>query len=73
MKLTAAFLALFEDASAVVDPGPRTNDDTAYGDIVFTGCQIDRLQVCSNKNLKKKHLTLTLFLVKSSYSSWSSL
>ena len=44
MKLTAAFLALFENASAVVDPGPRTNDDTAYGDIVFSGCQVDRLK-----------------------------
>ena len=75
MKLTAAFLALFENASAVADPaGPRTNDDTTYGDIVFTGCQLDRLQVCSKLNFEKKDLiNITLFLVKPSNSSWSSL
>lgn len=57
MKLTTALLALIENASADY----RTNDDTAYGDIVFSGCQLERLYVCSNQDFRERRNNLFPF------------
>ncbi|CAG5109644.1 Oidioi.mRNA.OKI2018_I69.chr2.g4159.t1.cds [Oikopleura dioica] len=43
MKLSSGLFVLLENAHAAVAPGPRTNDDTAYGDMVFSGCQYERM------------------------------